>query len=218
LPEPATVVPIENNREALTAGHGAEYDILKQHLAWTEQEKESLKKDIVEQGVLRDMLEEKSSQIVFLENQLEERIKNFREAEIRSKEDMSRVNELQYTVFNIRKENQQLQEDNRTKAILIEKMGKELQAGQEQSSAHIALHNEKLAHEMEQVKDLEAKLSFSHRLLQKIQDEIGTSFEKQMILYTNEGKLNRDEHTNAHPKISAWIESPSEEEEFEHII
>jgi hypothetical protein len=194
----------------------ADYDMLKQQLDWAEQEKQSLKKNIHDQDVLRDAVEEKTRHIGFLQNQLEERIKLFHEVEYRSREEANQVKVLQDRIEGIIKENQQHQENVDAKSNHIEKLEKEIHAMQQQSVSAQSAFGEKLEQEIQKANNLNAKLAFSRRLLQKIQQEIGTSFEKQMILYTDDTIPHP--HKDDQPKISAWIESPSEEAEFEHII
>ncbi len=187
-----------------------------QQLVATVQEKESLKGGIIGQAALQDMLDEKTTHINFLQNQLDQRIKIFHEVEYRGREDSNRVKELQERIEAMTNENQRQQEDIYSKTSYIENLENDRHVMQIQHAETEHLLNEKLRQEIQKTKELDAKLAISHRLLQKIHQEIDLSFERQMDIPGQE-RIQPGEKEDK-PKISAWIESPSEAEEFEYVI
>jgi DNA repair exonuclease SbcCD ATPase subunit len=211
-----TNASLKNNREGAPELNGIlpELSVMQQELLMAQQEKASLKAKLIEQESLQDLLQEKTTQIHFLENQLEQRIKSFHEVEFQGREDADRARDFGDRLAIIGREKQEQSENIQAQFERILQLENELQIF---NTEHVNMQNElneKIHFQAREIKEMGDRLEFNNRLLRKLQREINTSLEYQFVQNTDGIKPAPDQ---SKPKISAWIESPSEEE-FEHII
>jgi|GEM_PF-5192996 len=159
----------------------------------------ALRDRLVDQESARDVIEEKNSQIGFLQQQLEQRIKHYHQLEFQNREENNRLSELQAMADSMeqqmglleeklqgaRGEQAMLHETLDSKSVHIAQLEsnlEELQEHNRHSQEQLGNHhhtiydlNQRLLLEGQKAKELEQKLEFSSHLLMKIYTELARS-------------------------------------------
>jgi chromosome segregation ATPase len=123
-------------------------------LTQAEEEKTALKNKITDQTYLQDVLQEKKLQIEFLQNQLEQRIKTFREVEKEAADKTLQVQQTQTQKENYEREMHALREE-------LQQQREEVSAWQqavERSREEIRQHQESLRSKTGHIENLERNL------------------------------------------------------------
>lgn len=231
----AAALPVHNSNNAT---------LHEEKIMHLEDEKKAFRERIIELESIQDMLAEKEQLITLLQQQLAQRVKSFHQLEHRTREDISskeqqeavlsgQVNELRdhlqsreemndqlkSRVEEIQHENKLHQEAIVSKTGYIQHLENSLEEIKDQYQEAKSLADQKhgmmmniqsqLDAEKGRAKHLESKLDFSSQLLMKIYRELAKSLEKGNT--ESDGIQNSLEES----KISAWIESPINENHFE---
>ncbi|PWU03356.1 MAG: hypothetical protein C5B52_03435 [Bacteroidetes bacterium] len=167
-----------DSNQAILSGGGMGYteavdkiNVLQADIAHIQDEKSQLKDQLLELEYLRDVVDEKKLQVDFLQNQLEQRIRNFHQLEHQQREDSSQMSILKATVYSyeqqvkglerdadelqkqltglditmhgLNEENQKIRESLEEKSMYAEQLERKNQEWQEQHLHRLELLNEK---------------------------------------------------------------------------
>ncbi|WP_207513247.1 hypothetical protein [Longitalea luteola] len=155
-------------------------------LSTAEEEKAALKNKITDQQYLQDVLQEKKLQIEFLQNQLEQRIKTFREIEKDAADKALLVQQTQTQKENFEREMHALREE-------LQQQREEVAAWQqavERSREEIRQHQESLRSKTGHIENLERNLhevQQQQAVLQLVLDD------KQNMITSLQESLNREQ-------------------------
>jgi chromosome segregation ATPase len=156
-------------------------------LSKAEDEKAALKNKITDQQYLQDVLQEKKLQIEFLQNQLEQRIKTFREVEKEAADKTMQVQQTQTQKENFEREMHALREE-------LQQQREEVAAWQqavERSREEIRQHQENLRSKTGHIENLERNLhevQQQQAVLQLVLDD------KQNMITSLQESLNREQN------------------------
>ena len=155
-------------------------------LTKAEEDKTSLKAKITDQQYLQDVLQEKKLQIEFLQNQLEQRIRTFREIEKDATDKSSQVQQMQVQKENferemhaLREEMQQQREEVNAWQLAVERSREEVRQNQENLRSKTG-HIENLERNLHEVQQQQA-------VLQLVLDD------KQNMITSLQENLNREQ-------------------------
>jgi chromosome segregation ATPase len=160
---------------------------LQQLLTKAEEEKTTLKIKITDQQYLQDVLQEKKLQIEFLQNQLEQRIRTFREIEKEAADKTMQVQQAQTYKENFEREMHALREE-------MQQQREEVAAWQqavERSREEIRQHQDNLRSKTGHIENLERNLhevQQQQAVLQLVLDD------KQNMITSLQESLNREQH------------------------
>jgi hypothetical protein len=203
-----------NNISAMpaeTEEYKIKYEQLLQQYAKIEQESEAMKSGMANQQYMEDVVQEKKLQIEFLQNQLEHRIKSFRDLEKQYQDDTAKLKllddtsrkyetELQSVTALLQTKEQEFTHFRETsektigsKITHIELLEREMGNLQQQnnvlntslddtSKANTTI-NKQLNQQTQRISELESKLEVSSQLFIKIYKELSRSFEGTMASY-----------------------------------
>jgi chromosome segregation ATPase len=155
-------------------------------LSKTEDEKTTLKNKITDQQYLQDVLQEKKLQIEFLQNQLEQRIRTFREVEKEAADKTVQVQQTQSQKENFEREMHALKEE-------LKQQREEVSAWQqavERSREEIRQHQDSLRSKTGHIENLERNLhevQQQQAVLQLVLDD------KQNMISSLQETLNREQ-------------------------
>lgn len=198
-------IPVETEESKL------KYDQLHQLFVSIEKENQEMKSRLSDQQYMEDIVQEKKLQIEFLQNQLDQRIKTFREMEKQYETDSARLklldetakkyeDELQIVSSILRNKEQEFAHlrDTSEKTIgskithieLLEReMGNMqqqnnlLSASLEETNKNNSVVSKQLNQQTQRISELESKLEVSSQLFIKIYKELSRSFEGTMGNY-----------------------------------
>jgi hypothetical protein len=187
------------------------YEQLHQIFISMEKENQEMKSKMSDQQYMEDIVQEKKMQIEFLQNQLDQRIKSFREMEKQYESDSARLKLLDETAKKYEEELQVVSSILRTKEqefthlrdtsektigskithieLLEREMGNMQQQNNllsvslEETNKNNAVVSKQLTQQTQRISELESKLEVSSQLFIKIYKELSRSFEGTMGNY-----------------------------------
>ncbi|OQP65227.1 hypothetical protein A3860_16280 [Niastella vici] len=177
---------IQTSGEARHGNYEQQIKELQLVLSKAEDEKLALKNKITDQQYLQDVLQEKKLQIEFLQNQLEQRIKTFREVEKEAADKTVQVQVTQTQKENFEREMHALREE-------LQQQREEVAAWQqavERSREEIRQHQESLRSKTGHIENLERNLhevQQQQAVLQLVLDD------KQNMITSLQESLNREQ-------------------------
>jgi hypothetical protein len=101
----------KNKEASEKKGWLADMEKLNHDLSLQKEENARLRNKLIEQDSAHDVIEEKNNQIGFLQNQLDNRIKNYHQLEYQNREDETRLNDLLSLTARLEKESAGLKEE-----------------------------------------------------------------------------------------------------------
>jgi len=187
---------VQSNGEQRPGGYEQQIKELQLLLSKAEEEKATLKNKITDQQYLQDVLQEKKLQIEFLQNQLEQRIRTFREIEKEAADKTQQVQQTQSQKDNfereihaMREELKQQREEVTAWQLAVERSREEIRQYQDSvrsKSGHIE-NLERNLHEVQQQQAvLQLVLDDKQNMISSLQETLNREQQKTKDL---EGKL-----------------------------